>query len=191
MLTVACVRVGDKYPEDYVERLRSMVARNLSVPHQFECIRRPPQLSGADGCWSKMWLFDLEGDVLYFDLDVVIAGNIDGLVPNGPHLRAMLDPRSMASGAPKLNSSVMSWVSGAYSSRLSRQHSIIRPRGKPDGPYRGDQEFIQDYCGDWEPLAGVHSYKLGIRPDTIVAVFHGEPKPHTVTDDPFVATHWR
>lgn len=193
MLTVACVRIGEKYGEDYVRKLLAMVARHLSVPHRFRVVRDPPKLPGADGCWSKLWMFDpsfADGPVLYFDLDVVISGPIDNLVSDGP-FRAMLDPRVRPDGGPKLNSSVMSWVPGAASRAVADAHRRLSPRGKPGGEWRGDQEFIETHIGTWEPLPGVHSYKGGISLDTTVAVFHGTPKPHEVADVPYVAAHWR
>lgn len=194
MLTVACVRVGNKYGEDYVRKLLAMVTRHLSLPHRFVVVRDPPKLSGAEGCWSKLWLFGPafnDGPVLYFDLDTVISGPIDNLVSTGG-FRAMLDPRPGPEGKPKLNSSVMSWVPGARSRAIHEAHMRINPRGKPHGEWRGDQEFIESMLfGAWEPLPGVHSFKGGIQIDTTVAVFHGKPKPHEVLDVPYVAAHWR
>ena len=93
MITVACVKWGDKYSEEYVYRLRDMVAKNLSIPHQFVCISdefiegiytsKPPNEFELDGWWPKMFLYrpDLfTGKVLYLDLDTVIQKNIDALV---------------------------------------------------------------------------------------------------------------
>ena len=191
MLTVACVQVGTKYEEHYVDRLRTMVARNLSVPHRFEVIRRPPLLPGADGCWSKLWLFEplfAQDKVLYLDLDVIVTGSLDALV-SGNGFRAMRDPRSTES-RPKLNSSAMVWLPGDQSDRIHSAHLRHRPEGKPLGFWRGDQEFIQHQLGEfWDPLPGVHSYKMGLKPDTVVAVFHGTPKPHDLpVDDPLRRT---
>ena len=36
-VTVLCVKFGNKYGRDYVERLRDMVARNLTLPYEFVC----------------------------------------------------------------------------------------------------------------------------------------------------------
>jgi hypothetical protein len=92
MLTVACVyRSGGKYYSTrYVERLRAMVERNLSLPHRFVCLtnetdvpcRRIPLVTDWPSYWSKIELFRprlFKGPVLYFDLDTVIHGNIDDL----------------------------------------------------------------------------------------------------------------
>ena len=37
MLKVVCVKWGDKYPAEYVNRLHNMVKRNLSQPYEFIC----------------------------------------------------------------------------------------------------------------------------------------------------------
>lgn len=92
-LTVACVRVGSMYGVKYVERLRSMVARHLPAPHRFVCFTDGEVPDGVErinvanlglpGWWSKMALFgrpeDDEDRVLYFDLDMVICGDLTPL----------------------------------------------------------------------------------------------------------------
>lgn len=90
MLTVWSVCVGDKYDSAYVYALKEMVEKNLTIPHEFRCItkrkldgiqtRNPPV--PYQGWWSKLGLFHpgvATGSSLYFDLDVVITGNIDYL----------------------------------------------------------------------------------------------------------------
>lgn len=91
-LTVACVyrSGGTLYSTRYVEVLRNMVARNLSLPHRFVCLtdapeapcERIPLVTGWPGFYSKIELFRpglFKGPVLYFDLDTVIHRNIDDL----------------------------------------------------------------------------------------------------------------
>ena len=93
---VVCVKWGDKYPAEYVNRLYAMVQKNLDIPHQFHCLTE--QSSGIDskvhilslpntsyeGWWIKLMLFQqdffgLQGRIIYLDLDLVITGNIDFL----------------------------------------------------------------------------------------------------------------
>ncbi len=94
MITVACVKWGDKYGAESVNRLQQMVAKNLTVKHNFVCITDdmddvdcdtilPTNELELDGWWAKMFLYKpelLTGKVLYLDLDVVIQNNIDALV---------------------------------------------------------------------------------------------------------------
>ena len=95
-ISVLCVRFGPRYGREYVERLRNMVARHLTVPYEFFCLtddQHPidsvtsivrPHAGYAKGWWHKVHMFDpglnLRGRVLYFDLDIVIHNNIDKLV---------------------------------------------------------------------------------------------------------------
>ena len=97
--TVICIKWGTRYGVDYVNRLASMVFRNTVRPTRLVCFTENP--SGIDPRvetqplppigipervqwtgWRKLslWqapLHDLAGDVLFFDLDVVITGSID------------------------------------------------------------------------------------------------------------------
>lgn len=95
-MIVACVRTGEKYPIEYVYRLKAAVSKYLPVPHKFVCITDIPSKSlmtdqgitpvsanGLSGWWAKMRLFDpswRKGEkVLYFDLDTVICDDITEL----------------------------------------------------------------------------------------------------------------
>lgn len=98
MYTVACMKWGDKYGPEYVNRLYNMLKRNTTLPFKFICFTdnadgllpevsvRPlpdmPLPPDKERGWRKLSLFrddvGLEGRVLFLDLDVVIVGNIDG-----------------------------------------------------------------------------------------------------------------
>jgi hypothetical protein len=149
---VACVKWGTKYPAYYVNRLRNMVARHLSVPHEFVCltddatdldpgITVQPLPSGLDGWWNKIALFKPgtfapKALVIYFDLDVVIVGPLDFLLDCPSDLTISHD----ALRPNHINSSIM----------------VIRPERNVDiytsfaadplaiiSRYRGDQDFIE------------------------------------------------
>lgn len=99
-LKVLCVKWGTKFPAEYVNTLFHMVQRNLTLPHRFLCLTdNPDRLDpgigivdlqpGFEYCWNKLELFrpgifSDEDVLLYFDLDVVIAGNIDDLATFRP-----------------------------------------------------------------------------------------------------------
>ena len=78
-LTVACVlRKSAEYDTDYVDKLSDGVKRHLGLtPLCIEDSRWP-------GWWCKMAMFASEhtGDILYFDLDTVIVGDLTEI---GPH----------------------------------------------------------------------------------------------------------
>jgi len=99
MVNVICMKWGDKYGPEYVNRLYGMVARNLTRDFRFVCftddgegvrdeveIRPLPSLNLPAGLpergWMKLTTFaeflaDLHGTTLFLDLDVVIVDNID------------------------------------------------------------------------------------------------------------------
>lgn len=88
MINVICVRWGDKYGQEYVDRLHSMIDKNLTVPYKFHCYEG--QDDGLEYWWPKLRLFEkgrFEGKCLFFDLDMVIQRNIDHLLDfEGFHL---------------------------------------------------------------------------------------------------------
>ena len=98
---VVCVKWGNKYISKYANVLNNMVKRHCSVPYKFYCITDDPTGLDADinvinlpndpwirTWWSKLWMFSpdmpLKGNILFFDLDVVIFDNIDPLFTHNP-----------------------------------------------------------------------------------------------------------
>jgi hypothetical protein len=97
--TVICMKWGKAYGADYANTLFSMVSRNTERPLRFVCFTDDPTglrpeiealplppielpLTHAQKPWRKiaLWapgLADLEGDVLFLDLDIVVTGSID------------------------------------------------------------------------------------------------------------------
>lgn len=214
-LTVACVKWGRKYGPDYVSKLRSMVQRNLSAPHEFACFTDWPSddfpcrplLTDLPGWWAKIELFRpglFRGDVLYLDLDVVITGCIDGLVDLLDSDRSKLwalddfgypltrprrgigpDMRRLLGGDGTVNSSVMLWHGNTARAVWDRWNPA-----KMDEVH-GDQNWITQAL--WPeinliPRGWAASYKYGGA--GVVRVFHGDPKPHQVADD-WVRACWR
>jgi alpha-N-acetylglucosamine transferase len=92
---VVCVKWGEKYSAEYVNKLYSMVQRHLSLPHRFVCltedsrgldsdIQTRPLKRDLKDSYTKFELFekklqDILGQVLFLDLDVVIIDSIDDL----------------------------------------------------------------------------------------------------------------
>lgn len=103
-VNILCMKWGDKYGANYVNRLYSMVSRNLTLPFRFICFTDdnsglssqvdsfPIIDVGADlnddtgrkrvQAWKKLTtladpLYDIDGTCLFLDLDIVITDNID------------------------------------------------------------------------------------------------------------------
>ncbi len=103
---IICINWGTKYGAPFINRLYGMVARHTSPPFRFVCFTdssagvRPevecqplPPLdcelpTGSPGIWQKarLWgprLGDLQGPVLFLDLDLVITGSLDSFFDYG------------------------------------------------------------------------------------------------------------
>ncbi len=97
-INVVCLKWGDKYSADYVNRLYSMVKRNITIPFDFYCITendkdidkniiiKPIPNIDLEGWWFKITLFQKNAygfkggeRVIFIDLDMVIIDNIDAI----------------------------------------------------------------------------------------------------------------
>ena len=95
-VNVVCIKWGNKYGPDYVNRLHRMVSMHLTLPHRFVCITEDPSgINSTVEClpmlddslekqYNKISLFKpdihgIQGKVLFLDLDVVITGSLDEL----------------------------------------------------------------------------------------------------------------
>lgn len=98
-LNVICIKWGNKFGADYVNRLYKMVEKNLKIPHRFVCftddstgidkgveIRDLPDFNDnkkiLDKGWRKLSLFneklaDLNGTALFLDLDIIIRESLE------------------------------------------------------------------------------------------------------------------
>lgn len=198
-ITVLCVRFGDKYGIEYVERLRNMVSRHMTLPYEIVCLTDDPTpITGvrlilqapagyAKLWWHKVHMFDASlpvvGRILYFDLDIIICNNIDKLVQNvGRSFMGIQDfNRKFHPNWQALNSSVMSWE--------HREHSYIWEKfcENKAGAQRlhGDQDWIWQVAKNrikfWKP-EWIQSYKWEIRNREELHVRNGQRGFKTVRD---------
>jgi hypothetical protein len=233
-LDCACVIHGTGYDWIYVERLYSMLCRHLSRPvnlHVYTEADRPVpshmikhalQDWGFGGLkkswWYKLQLFNTEhhqGTLLYFDLDVVIANNIDWIWQlNQRHFWSIKDFKYLWKPSfTGSNTSVMWWDTMQY--RHVWQAVVDQDIEFFVRKYRGDQDYISDAIPvaqrrffhtqwvkswRWQCLDGGFDFAsrkyltLGtgtvIDSDTSILVFHGNPKPHEITDL-IIVNHWQ
>ncbi len=228
---IVCVKWGNKYISQYANILYNMVKRHTTVPFEFHCIT--DDIKGLDPhiktiklpndpwiktWWSKLWMFGghfpLQGNILYFDLDVIVFKNIDELFNYNPDKFMIIRDfnRCRIKDWKLCNSSVMRWKTGTvnylWDDFVSKPNVVM-------GDNHGDQDWItkrakQDinhWPDDW-----IRSYKWEMigykdtkarrgpklifdRPPKIieankVAVFHGEPKPFNCGDE-WVEANWK
>lgn len=196
MINVVSVRVGDKYPIEYVTRLHDGIARHLAEEQCHWCLTDdidglPDGIAGIPhnpalpGWWQKVMLFAANGmpweagdEILYMDLDVCVTGRLEGL----PH--GIIKDWHW----PCYNSSVMRWRHGEHADiwdrftpdiidRPTESLKGLLPAGQING---GDQEWISQVSA-WQtfPPEMFVSYRDAVLwpPETAKAViFHGWPK---------------
>lgn len=228
---VVCVKWGNKYIPEYVNTLKNMVARHTTVPYTFHCVTEDPKgldpeinviplpnLPGIKTWWSKLYMFHpefpVQGNVLYFDLDVVIFNNIDDLFTHKPGSFQIIRDfnRCRVKDWKLCNSSVMRWTKGSLDYLWK---DFAGNEGQVMGQNHGDQDWItkraKNDINHW-PDEWIRSYKWEmhgvvrvsvrkgtkhtfqnppkIEPGNKVAVFHGLPNPMECGDQ-FVIDNWK
>lgn len=209
MLTCLTWRWGNKYGPEYVERLRSGIARNLTMPHRFLCvgddipIEDRELLAFRDGCYCRLRAFDPEWQakhnieqLVWFDLDMVIVGQLDPLFDRA-------DPLVVLTGNHwnpcRVNGSVLMLRAGAHADvwrdfDLKSADAIAHA----DGTWRGsDQTWIAHKAPDapaWTHKDGIYGYGKRHWPgdlpdDARIVTFNGKRDPARQPEE-WVARHW-
>jgi hypothetical protein len=203
-LKIACVyKTGGDFDSEYVEALHA----DLSYYGDFLCftdgdvpdhIQTQPLTHGWEGWWSKIEALGYNGDILLFDLDTVIVGDLIDMmtvVNSNRHQLIMLSdfysPKKPASGIMYVPNELGTSLYNNFAKRPDTYMASLR----------GDQEFIRYVLGDdikrWDELLGddyICSYKAHIaktapkevKPvDTSksrIITFHGLPRPRDVKE---------
>jgi len=230
----ACVIHGSGYDWQYVEKLYNMLCLNLSTevrmhvytehdrsvpPHMVKHILEDWGISGPKrSWWYKMQLFNPEhfaGNMLYLDLDVVIARTLDWIPGHSTdYLWTIRDFRYLQRrDTVTMNSSMMWFNVDRFSCiwhKFSREDFNTTIKSYPgDQDYLGavldvnQRRFFEDFYFEsfrWQCLDGGYEFArrrhlqpntgVKIKPDTSLVVFHGNPKPHQV-QDPTITSLWK
>lgn len=170
---IVCLKWGDKYPAEYVNRLYRMVAKHCSLPFQFHCMTENTEgldsnihvldlviEPGLKGWWYKLQLFKsdfygLQGQVVFLDLDVVITKNIDKLLQYSPNDFVII--KDLQKGKI-YNSSVFKF---RLSSQTHVWDSFMQDQSAIMARMHGDQDWISEVITDaslW-PEGSVVSFK--------------------------------
>jgi lipopolysaccharide biosynthesis glycosyltransferase len=201
-INVVCVASGDKYNEEFVDKLKRGVARNLSIFHTFQVIR-DEQIPEEDrgSWWAKLSMFNPavvpKGLTLYFDVDVVITDVINELTAcTSDRPLTILKNFSMNTAHCAYNSSVMLFNSG--DPRITNIWETYQANKKQvKETLHGDQCFIWRVLKDDTsnfPESSLVSYKYHCRykdlpKDAKAVIFHGKPDPNEVNDE-WVKENW-
>ena len=228
---IVCVKWGNKYISKYANVLKNMARRHCTLDYQFSCLTDDP--TGLDPeinvirlpndpyiktWWSKLWMFapemPLQGNILFFDLDVVIFDNIDPLFTHNGKFNIIRDFNRCRIKDWKLsNSSCMRWQSGTMNylwTEFKENPARVMQQN------HGDQDWITKKAKDeitWFPDEWIRSYKwemiglkdtkllnkdgkkwfrkpVDVNPGNRVAVFHGSPNPMECADQ-WVIDNWK
>jgi hypothetical protein len=182
--TIICMKWGTRYGPEYVNRLASMVRRNVTRPTRLLCFT-----DNADGVapdiettalpsiaiperiswwtWRKLsvWqdpLADLSGDVVFLDLDLVIVGSLDPFFDFEPGRYAAIENWTQP-GQRIGNTSVFRFPVGRYTHIF---HNFERDAEAILRRWRTEQHYISDTIGDmvfW-PKAWCVSFKHSLLP---------------------------
>lgn len=231
---ILCLKHGTKYSSQYVNILYNMVKRHSTVDFEFVCLTDDPRglnssiviktlPSDLSGWWCKPYMFSnelgLDGIILYMDLDVVIANNIDKLFTH--NLNGWSTIRDFTKvqrpNWDRYNSSVIKFRTGSLNylwEDFKNNKDFIQRK------FFGDQDWLWDrthkdnpavyFPDDW-----ILSWKWQVRKskelnykmprgsrslktiETVtppnaccITVFHGDPNPHNC-QDPWVVDNWK
>lgn len=230
---VLCLKHGSKYSSEYVNTLHRMVKRHCTLDFEFVCLTDnsngiDPNIkilelpTGLKGWWCKPYIFSnnlgLNGIILYMDLDVVIADNIDQLFTFGDDNWCTIRDftRKMRPTWSKYNSSIIKFRSGQlnhhWENFKKHQQSIQKK-------FHGDQDWLYDVTHKTNPATlfpdnWILSWKWEVRQSKdlqynmtrgtrrlrtiehceppqgcVICVFHGDPNPENC-EDPWVVKNW-
>jgi len=188
---VLCLKHGTKYSADYVNKLYNGVKRHCTLDFEFVCLTEDPSgindditvlplPGGISGWWCKPYIFSndlpLKGTVLYIDLDVVIANNIDKLFTWQPDRWCTLRDftRVMRPTWHKYNSSVIRFRVGDLDFVWTE--------------YKKDRTFAHGGIRGTRRLRTIEHCKP--KSECCITVFHGDPNPENCLD-PWVVDNWR
>lgn len=194
-----CLKWGQKYSSDYVNKLFAMTKRHCTVPHEFICFTEnrkgidkeiktmPLPDINLDGWWYKTYFFSndipLEGTILYFDLDVIIFNNIDKLFDYKKERFCIIRDfnRSIRKDFDRVNSSVFRLQKGMFANiydqfKHSPREHMQRNRGDQDWMYKNIKNFVY-WPDDW-----IQSYKWEMRDRRDLQVYKG--KRNFIVDAP-------
>lgn len=197
---IVCIKWGAKYGPDYVNRLYGMVSRNITPPFTMTVLTddpsglRPeirhaaiPDLDvdmprGVPGKWPKaaLWgprLGELEGPVLFMDLDVVVTGSLDAFFSYGGPDDVILS-RNAAKPFHRLGqTSLFRFPVG----KLAPMQEMFRrdPQGMGER-YRYEQNFVTHNAPggvSFWPRKWVRHFRIQCVPTFPLNLFRAPPRP--------------
>lgn len=207
-----CMKWGERYGPDYVNKLYGMIRRHTTGDFRLCCLTDQPDGIRPDvdcfDCpiidipaphnnrgWRKVNLFsqtvaDLQGQVLYLDLDLVITASLDGFFEHQPEASFVIMDNPTQPGQGIGNTSVYRFEVGAHTHVLER---LLDNPEQHIHQYRNSQTFIsrtlgqmhtwpKDWCRSFKaecvPPMPARWWKTPVLPEGArVIIFTGKPDP--------------
>jgi len=197
MYNIVCVKWSTKFDAGYVNKLFSGVKRNTTLKFKFHCftddttnidkdiVTHPLKFDNVKGWWNKLFLFsdevDINGRVLFIDLDTLITGNIDDFlkITDGfVMLKDFFYPMQDNDG-----SGLMSFETKKYPEIWNKFISNPTANSKALYPH-GDQKWLIKFVNNivyWQDILPkqVVSFKIhcgdGLPNNTRIVCYHGKP----------------
>lgn len=197
-ISVVCWIYGRAYTWTHVTRLKNMVARHLTVPHEFHVIdpTKMHEMATALGFLPipsrrnlrRIMLFSAEAErwfgrrIFQIDLDMVITGNIDHLITDD--LFKIWKSGSTGAHGHAYNPSLMYMRAGALNEAWKEAKDdpvAALERARANGWTGSDQaiiaNFIHPYSVTYGREDGIYSWRdddvRGLPSDARVVSFHG------------------
>lgn len=206
---------------EYLKRLMAAIDRNLKTSHRYICYtdRKEPPFERENLCWRPFPSYATERElpgcmrktIVYnqqetgfhqrtwlVDLDMIFVGDLKTFaLYTGPWCGV---DNLRASGAGLAGGGFVSFDPGACNWIW---HEAWQHRKAFCGKERFFYRHLQDtysFADTWQRARSsdiIVSYKWRVRKDgavpdkTRVVHFHGQPRPHAVTGEPFMQKHWR
>lgn len=222
IITVWKTYENNFYDKDWLLKIQNSVTRNLKYTHEHICLTNETldhcktipfsnQINDSHGYWYKLEMFrdllDLQGPCLYFDLDLVITGNLDPIVNSlvnindNKEIWGLYSPfvRSTASTDKHFfNSSMLFWKKNPTHLWDKLITSTIKGwnRHCKDEFTHGDQAFISTFSkfgfiNDHCPKNSISSLVSYVEGETSVLLFAGKRKPNAYMHNPIIEKNWR
>lgn len=210
---------GGTNPIQYVEKLRNMVARHTTIDYDFYCITdRHLGLEGVNEItlpnYITKWRFNLPKfymhaeheqlkgrRVLFFDLDMVLVGNIDDFLLYDGYLCTIL-PFQKKNHAISTPGGILSFVGGetawiwetinfnpVYWERVTGgKERLILNQLEPHEKWDRWQNLLPGQLISYKR----HVLNNADSHDVRVIAFHGEPRPHIAAkQSTYINKNWK
>lgn len=203
MIDIVCLKWGDKFGPEYVNRLYAGFKRHTTVHFDFHCftenatnivdgvIIHPLPHNNLTGWWNKLYLFSeeikLSGRLFFVDLDTLITGNVDQIISYDKEFvvlrdffKAVKDAKAtnVGSGLMSFDAHKHSRVWADFIKNPARVIASVKPHGDQAWIQRQVAEKDRTYWQDLFPNQVV-SFKVhcrnGLPENARIVCYHGVP----------------